>query len=69
MMPMQAIVAGTRTAAEALDLTDQVGTLQKGRYADLLVLRGNPLEYIALLQDRANIAAVVKDGKIVSTES
>jgi len=65
MTPMQAIVAATRTGAEALDMADTIGTLEKGRLADLIVVRGDPLADIRLLQDQSNIQAVIKDGRVV----
>jgi imidazolonepropionase-like amidohydrolase len=65
MTPMEAIVAATGTAAEVLDVADSVGTLEKGKLADLLVVRGNPLEDIRLLQDKANITVVMKGGRVV----
>jgi imidazolonepropionase-like amidohydrolase len=45
LTPMQALVAATGTAARVSGL-DQVGTIAPGKVADLLVLRGNPLEDI-----------------------
>ncbi len=65
MSPMQAIVAATHTGAELLDMSNSIGTLVKGHLADLLVLRGNPLEDIRLLQDKEKIISVFMAGKIV----
>jgi imidazolonepropionase-like amidohydrolase len=65
MSPLQAITAATRTAAEVLDMADTIGTLERGRFADLLVVKGNPLEDIRLLQDHAAIRSVIKEGRIV----
>ena len=65
MTPMQAIVAATRTSAELLDMADLVGTLEKGHYADLLVVRGDPLKDIRLLQEKSNILSVIKEGRLV----
>jgi len=63
MTPMQAIVAATRTAAEVCRVDHRTGTLLPGKLADLLVLRSNPLDNIALLQDPLQFALVMKDGK------
>lgn len=46
LTPMQALVAATGGAARVMRIDDVVGTLQPGRYADLLVLGANPLEKI-----------------------
>lgn len=46
MTPMQALVSATGTAAKCLKSADQFGTLEKGKWADLIVLTGNPLEDI-----------------------
>ncbi|HLK62481.1 MAG TPA: amidohydrolase family protein [Bryobacteraceae bacterium] len=50
LTPMQALVAATSQAARALKASDQIGTLQPGRWADLLILNGNPLDDIANTQ-------------------
>jgi imidazolonepropionase-like amidohydrolase len=65
LSPMDAIVAGTATAADVCGLGDQVGTLEPGKRADLVVAAGNPLDDIKLLADAANITLVVQDGRIV----
>lgn len=65
MTPMQAIVAATQTSARLLDMADSIGTLEKGRLADLLVVNGNPLEDIKLLQDKAKIVSVFKEGRLL----
>ncbi len=65
MDPMQAVLAATRTGAEVLDMADSIGALEKGKLADLLVVRGDPLEDIRILQDHANILLVIKDGRPV----
>ena len=59
MTPMQAIVATTRSAAELMGLEDELGTLEAGKRADLVVVDGDPLE-ITALKDR--IEAVYQDG-------
>jgi imidazolonepropionase-like amidohydrolase len=65
LSPMDAIVAGTATAADVCGLGDQIGTLEPGKRADLVVAAGNPLDDIDLLADAGNITLVVQDGRIV----
>jgi imidazolonepropionase-like amidohydrolase len=63
---MQAIQAATKTAAEALMLPD-LGTIEKDKIADLIVIDGNPLEDIMILQDVDKINMVFKEGKLMAS--
>ncbi len=63
MTPMEAIVSATRTAAEVCQVEEQVGTLEPTKQADLLVVNGNPLQDITLLQDRNRLNMVFKNGQ------
>jgi imidazolonepropionase-like amidohydrolase len=63
--PMEAIVAATRNTAFALGLEDDLGTLQPGKLADIIVLKRDPLADVRVLQAGQYLAAVIKDGKIV----
>ena len=65
LTPMQAIVCATRDNAELLGLPDQIGTVEAGKRADLLVVEGDPLQDIRILGRRENILTVYKDGKAV----
>jgi imidazolonepropionase-like amidohydrolase len=62
LTPMEAIVAGTRVAAEAMRLDRQVGTLEAGKYADLIAVGGDPTRDIRTLYD---LRLVVKGGEVV----
>ena len=42
-----------------------MGTIEEGKCADILVVDGDPLEDIAILQDRSKLAMVMKDGKVM----
>lgn len=65
LTPMEAVVAATGGAAEAIDFKD-VGTIASGKFADLVIVDGDPLEDIGILQDLTRIPLVIKDGRIVA---
>src|SRR5271156_973493 len=66
--PMEAIVAATRDNAVAVGLDGQVGQIAPGQLADITVWDKDPIADIAILQDRKNLAWVIKDGKIVDLD-
>ena len=59
-----ALVATTKTNAELIGIADEVGTIEPGKRADLLVVDGDPLADIGLLQDQDNLLAIVKAGDV-----
>jgi imidazolonepropionase-like amidohydrolase len=63
MTPMEAIVAATRNGAFAMRAEGELGTLQTGKIADVLVLDGDPLADVRILQERERIVEVIKDGR------
>jgi imidazolonepropionase-like amidohydrolase len=66
--PMDAIEAGTRIAAQVLGMENQLGTIEEGKLADLVLIEGNPLEDIEILLKRELIRLVIKGGKNVNGE-
>ncbi|HET8533619.1 MAG TPA: amidohydrolase family protein [Methylomirabilota bacterium] len=64
LTPMQALRAATQWAARCLGLEHEVGTIEKGRLADLVVVGGNPLDDVTMLLDPARIELVWKGGAI-----
>ena len=65
MTPMQAIVAGTSMAARCMGLGDEAGLLAQGKLADLLVVEGDPLADITLLQDRERLRIIMQGGNFI----
>ena len=65
LTPMEAIVSMTRDNATTVGLDGEVGTLEAGKLADVIVLNADPLADITVLQDPRQLAVVVKDGKAV----
>ena len=63
--PTQAIESGTRVASQVLGMEKELGTIEEGKLADLVVVEGNPLEDIDLLQSEKAILLVMKGGDIV----
>lgn len=62
--PQEAICAATRDASYVMKMQKELGTLEVGKLADLVVVDGNPMSDIRLLQDLSKIAIVMKDGNI-----
>jgi imidazolonepropionase-like amidohydrolase len=63
MSPMQALTASTSVAATACGVGDQVGTIQAGKRADIVILAASPLEDIRAV---SRVLAVYKDGELVT---
>jgi imidazolonepropionase-like amidohydrolase len=66
--PLEAISACTRDNAFAVGLEDEVGVLQAGKLADLILLTADPLADIRVLQGGRHLAMVIKDGRIVALD-
>ena len=62
MTPMDAIVASTKTASECIHASQETGTVEAGKAADLLLVDGDPLADIKVLQDKARLALIMKAG-------
>ncbi|HKD51984.1 MAG TPA: amidohydrolase family protein [Candidatus Acidoferrum sp.] len=61
MTPLEAIQSATVSAADLLGKSDLLGSVQTGKYADLIAVSGNPLEDVRLLE---NVKFVMKEGKV-----
>jgi len=65
MTPMEAIMSGTKIAAERLGWQDKIGTLEAGKLADIVISKTDPLSDINSLGNPNNIRMVLKEGKII----
>ena len=64
MNPMQAIVAATGHAAQCLGIDNEVGTIAVGKKADLILVEGDPLRDVAILENGKNVRLVMREGTI-----
>jgi imidazolonepropionase-like amidohydrolase len=60
--PLEVITSATKTGAEIMGRGNEFGTLEPGKVADLILVDGDVLQNIALLQDRSRILAVLQSG-------
>jgi imidazolonepropionase-like amidohydrolase len=60
--PMEAIVGATRHGGEIMGMGGELGQVREGFLADLLLVDGDPLADLRLLEDRARLLAIMKDG-------
>ncbi len=65
MTAMETIVAATSAAADAIGLGDITGSILPGKMADLLVVDGDPLSDLRILQDRSRLLGVIKEGAVL----
>ena len=63
--PLEAITCATRSGAELMRMDDRFGTLRPGKLADLVVVNGDPLRDISVLQDRGRLS-VMQGGRFVT---
>lgn len=61
--PMEALIAATRYGGEIMMRGNELGQVKEGYLADLLLVDGDPLADIALLQDANRILMIMKDGE------
>jgi imidazolonepropionase-like amidohydrolase len=66
MSPMETILASTRNGAEALGISDQIGTIEPGKLADIVIVDGDPLEDPYAIQ---RIWKVIKAGRAYAPDS
>jgi imidazolonepropionase-like amidohydrolase len=66
--PLEAISACTRDTAFAVGLEDEVGVLEAGKLADLILLTANPVDDIRVLQGGQHLSMVIKDGQNIGLD-
>jgi imidazolonepropionase-like amidohydrolase len=66
MPPIEAILAATRSAADLIGRPESIGSIQPGRYADVIAVKGDPLANIKLLQ---NVDFVMKAGRVYKRDT
>jgi imidazolonepropionase-like amidohydrolase len=67
--PMEAIRSGTQIASQVLGMEKELGTIEEGKLADLVMVKGNPLEDIDLLQMEEAILLVMQGGNVVKQQN
>ena len=65
LSPTQALQAGTTNAAELMGWSDRLGSIRPGMFADIVAVKGDPLNQIELLK---NVQFVMKDGTVYKNE-
>ena len=62
--PQTVLQCATRTGAEIMGLEKEIGTLQAGKLADILVVDGDPIKDISILENKSKFIAVIQGGVI-----
>jgi len=65
MTPLQAVQASTLNNAELFGMSSNIGSIEEGKYADIIALNGNPLKNISLLE---RVPFVMKGGVVYKDE-
>src|SRR5215831_16785941 len=63
MKPMEVLLSATRVNAEIFRMEKEIGTVEPGKYADLIAVKGNPLEDLRVFQNRDNLHLIMKGGR------
>ncbi len=63
LTPREALTIGTLNCAKVMGLEDKLGTLNPGKYGDLIAVDGDPLDDVRVLQDKDRVRLVLAGGK------
>jgi imidazolonepropionase-like amidohydrolase len=66
MSPSQAIQTATTVAAEMMGWQDRIGSIEKGKFADIIAVSGDPLKDITELE---RVKFVMKGGQVIRDDS
>jgi imidazolonepropionase-like amidohydrolase len=64
MTPMEVLLSATRVNAELFRMADRIGTVEPNKYADLIVVQGNPLKNLRAFQVQDNLRVIMKGGRL-----
>ena len=64
MKPLEVLLSATRVNAELFRMEKEIGSVEPGKYADLIALKGNPLEDLRIFQNQDNLHLIMKGGAI-----
>ena len=63
MSPMEAILAATKFGGQIMGMGDELGMLKEGYLADMILVDGDPISNVRILQEQDRLLAIMKDGK------
>jgi imidazolonepropionase-like amidohydrolase len=64
MKPMEVLLSATAVNADLFRMADKIGTVERGKFADLLVVQGNPLRNLRVFQAQDNLRVIMKGGRL-----
>jgi imidazolonepropionase-like amidohydrolase len=64
MKPMEVLLSATKVNAELFRMSDKIGSVEPGKYADLIVVDGDPLRNLRVFQKQDNIRVIMKGGHV-----
>ncbi len=64
MKPMEVLLSATKVNAELFRMADKIGTVEPGKYADLIVVAENPLRNLRVFQIQDNLKLIMKGGRV-----